>query len=58
MIHWPEIEHHIASDGRRLCDAEAASESDVSSLGQGDIRHALGAATLCPDCQNHSGLRP
>ena len=56
LIHWPEIEHHIASDSRRLCDGEPASESDVSSLDQNRIRQARGDATLCPDCQDHSGL--
>ena len=56
MIHWPEIEHHIASDGRRLCDGEPALESDISSLNQNGIRQAHGNATLCPDCQDRSGL--
>ena len=56
MIHCPEIEHHIASDSKRLCDGEPTSESDVSSLDQNGIRQARGDATLCPDCQDHSGL--
>ena len=56
MIHWPEIEHHIASDGRHLCDGEPASETDISSLDQDDMRKTRGNATLCPDCQDRSGL--
>ena len=56
MIHWPAIEHHIECEGTRLCDAEPASESDVSLLDQNGIRDARGDATLCPDCQEHSGL--
>ena len=58
MIHWPAIEHHISErDGRRLCDGEPASESDVSSLDRNDMRHARGAATLCPDCQDQMNPR-
>ena len=57
MIHWPEIEHHIESECRRLCDEEGASESDVSSLDQtaygrpvGTPRSAPSARTV-PVCQ-------
>ena len=56
MIHWPEIGHHIASDSWRLCDGEPASESDISSLDQDDMWKARGDVTLCPDCQDRSGL--
>ena len=53
MIHFGAVGRHIAvRGGRRLCDGEPASVSDVSSTDWMELRVSRAAATLCPDCQD------
>ena len=60
MISPGPVRHHIRRDqeATRLCDGQPATEKDISTLDRDTLRAARQDATLCPICQQHSGIPP
>ena len=60
MISPGPVRHHIRRDqgATRLCDGRPATEEDISTLDRDILRAARRDATLCPPCQQRSGIPP
>ena len=59
MSHRPkQVHHHIRRNrgATRLCDGKPAAGTDISTLETEELRAARVASTLCPRCQQNSGI--
>ena len=54
------MKRHITRDGEttRLCDGQPAGGNDISTLDLPALREARAEVTLCPRCQQRSGIPP
>lgn len=58
MIEFRPIRHHMTRSRQdaRLCDGGPAADEDIPVADIQALRDARGAAELCPECQENSGL--